>query len=63
MEFYNGKRPHSAHGGQPTAVVNWRRIEKTNPDQQEQRITQIPPEAGQQMGSSSDFHLLLCGEL
>ena len=38
MEFYNQKRPHSALGGQPPAVVYWQRIETTNPDQQVQRV-------------------------
>ena len=39
MEFYNQKRPHSALGGKPTAVVYWLRKEETKPDQQEQRVT------------------------
>lgn len=34
VEFYNHKRPHSALGGQPPAVVYWQRTETTNPDQQ-----------------------------
>lgn len=38
IEFYNHKRPHSAHGGKPPAVVYWQRIETTNPDQQVQRV-------------------------
>jgi putative transposase len=38
MEFYNHKRPHSAFGGRPPAVVYWQRIETTKPDQQEQRV-------------------------
>ena len=38
MQFYNRKRPHSALGGKPPAVVYWQRIETTNPDQQERRV-------------------------
>ena len=38
MEFYNRKRPHSALGGKPPAVVYWQRIEEINPDQQEQKV-------------------------
>jgi putative transposase len=38
MEFYNQKRPHSALGGKPTAVVYWKRNETTNPDQQVQSV-------------------------
>jgi len=38
MEFYNHKRPHSALGGKPPAVVYWRRNETANPDQQAQRV-------------------------
>lgn len=38
MEFYSHKRPHSALGGKPPAVVYWRRNETTNPDQQERRV-------------------------
>jgi len=38
IAFYNHKRPHSALGGQPPAVVYWTRIETTNPDQQVQRV-------------------------
>ncbi|PHP26590.1 hypothetical protein CJ301_15495 [Limimaricola cinnabarinus] len=29
--FYNRKRPHSAHGGQPPAVVYWQRNPLTHP--------------------------------
>jgi putative transposase len=36
--FYNRKRPHSAIGGQPPAVVYWRSNETTIPDQQMQRV-------------------------
>lgn len=38
IEFYNHKRPHSALGGQPPAVVYWQTIDKTNPDQQVQKV-------------------------
>lgn len=37
MTFYNHKRPHSALGGKPPAVVCWQTSETTNPDQQVQR--------------------------
>ena len=38
MDFYNQKRPHSALGGKPPAVIYWQKIETINPDQQEQRV-------------------------
>ena len=38
IAFYNRKRPHSALGGRPPAVVYWLRKEETQPDQQEQRV-------------------------
>ena len=38
FDFYNRKRPHSAHGGQPPAVVYWQRNPLTQPDQQEPRV-------------------------
>ena len=38
MEFYNRKRPHSALGGRPPAVVYWQRNEAFKPDQQVQRV-------------------------
>ena len=38
MEFYNQKRPHSALGGKPPAVVYWLGNETTQPDQQERRV-------------------------
>lgn len=34
IAFYNHKRPHSALGGKPPAVVYWQTNETTNPDQQ-----------------------------
>ncbi|TMV02579.1 IS3 family transposase [Ruegeria sediminis] len=38
IEFYNRKRPHSALGGRPPAVVYWLRKDETQPDQQEQKV-------------------------
>ncbi len=38
IAFYNRKRPHSALGGKPPAVVFWLRGEETQPDQQGQRV-------------------------
>jgi putative transposase len=38
MEFYNHKRPHSALGGQPPAVVYWQGNKITQPDQQERSV-------------------------
>ena len=38
IDFYNRKRPHSAHGGQPPAVVYWQRNLTIQPDQQELRV-------------------------
>ncbi|EDZ45032.1 hypothetical protein RBY4I_239 [Rhodobacterales bacterium Y4I] len=38
VDFYNRKRPHSALGGKPPAVVYWLRKNETQPDQQEQRV-------------------------
>ena len=38
IEFYNHKRPHSARGGKPPAVIYWQRNEATQPDQQKQRV-------------------------
>nr|WP_247649283.1 IS3 family transposase [Labrenzia sp. THAF82] len=38
VDFYNQKRPHSALGGKPPAVVYWQRIEQHQPDQQVQRV-------------------------
>ncbi|WP_416538015.1 MULTISPECIES: IS3 family transposase [Phaeobacter] len=38
VEFYNHKRPHSALGGRPPAVVYWLRKDEIKPDQQEQRV-------------------------
>ena len=38
IAFYNRKRPHSALGGKPPAVVYWLRKEETQTDQQEQRV-------------------------
>ncbi|MDE4302067.1 integrase core domain-containing protein, partial [Phaeobacter gallaeciensis] len=38
IEFYNRKRPHSALGGKPPAVVYWLRKGETQSDQQKQRV-------------------------
>ena len=38
VKFYNNKRPHSAHGGKPPAVVYWLEKDKMQPDQQEQKV-------------------------
>jgi putative transposase len=38
MDFYNRKRPHTALGGKPPAVVYWQAIDQTQPDQQVQRV-------------------------
>ena len=35
IAFYNHQRPHTAHGGQPPAVVYWNNIET---DQRGQRV-------------------------
>ena len=38
MDFYNQRRPHSAHGGKPPAVAYWHKTQVLNHDQQEQRV-------------------------
>lgn len=38
MTFYNHQRPHSALGGRPPAVLYWLRKDKTQPDQQVQKV-------------------------
>jgi putative transposase len=38
IAFYNRKRPHSALGGKPPAVVYWLIKDETQTDQQEQRV-------------------------
>ncbi|UWQ28328.1 integrase core domain-containing protein [Leisingera sp. M523] len=38
MAFYNHKRPHSALGGKPPAMVYWLRKDGNQTDQQEQRV-------------------------
>lgn len=38
IEFYNRKRPHSALGGKPPAVVYWQRTEIMQPGQQVQKV-------------------------
>ncbi|MBG6199800.1 putative transposase [Labrenzia sp. EL_13] len=38
VDFYNRKRPHSALGGKPPAVVYWQCNEHNKPDRQVQRV-------------------------
>lgn len=38
IEFYNCKRPHTALGGRPPAIVYWLRKDETQPYQQEQIV-------------------------
>jgi putative transposase len=38
MDFYNRKRPHTALGGKPPAVIYWQAIDQNQPDQQVQRV-------------------------
>jgi len=38
MQFYNHKRPHSALGGKPPAVVYWQKMKTPQPDQQVQKV-------------------------
>ena len=38
MDSYNHKRPHSALGRKPPAVVYWQAIDQSQPDQQVQRV-------------------------
>lgn len=38
MDFYNRKRPHSALGGKPPAVIYWQAIDQNQPDQQVQQV-------------------------
>ncbi|NQX74481.1 MAG: transposase [Epibacterium sp.] len=38
IDFYNHKRPHSALGCQPPAVIDWHRNETTQPDQRVQKV-------------------------
>ena len=38
IDFYNRKRPHSALGGKPPAVVYWLKKNEMKTDQQEQRV-------------------------
>ncbi|MEO4041441.1 IS3 family transposase [Hoeflea sp. CAU 1731] len=38
MDFNNRRRPHTALGGKPPAVVYWQAIRKNQPDQQMQRV-------------------------
>ncbi|WP_422802623.1 integrase core domain-containing protein [Sulfitobacter pontiacus] len=53
INFYNHKRPHSALGGKPPAVIYWKQNEETRPDQQVQRVAYFTSDPVQQMGSSS----------
>jgi putative transposase len=45
MEFDNHRRPHSALGGKPPAVIYWQRIEQNQPDQQVQRVAYFTPKS------------------
>ncbi len=38
IDFYNRKRPHTALGGKPPAVLYWQRRVIMQPDQQEQTV-------------------------
>ena len=38
MTFYNERRPHSALGGRPPAVVYWTASEQNQTDQQAQKV-------------------------
>jgi len=51
MSFYNHRRPHTAHGGQPPALVYWQQNETHQPGQQERKVTKKAPETVQPMGS------------
>ncbi len=50
ITFYNHQRPHTAHGGQPPAVVYFNHIET---DQQVQAVAKITRKTVQELGSSS----------
>jgi len=52
ITFYNRQRPHTAHGGQPPAVVY---LKATQIDQQVQEAAQITRKTVQGSGSSSDL--------
>lgn len=51
IAFYNHKRPHADHGGQPPTVVY---IDQIETDRQGQKVAQSAPKAVQQMGSTSE---------
>jgi putative transposase len=53
IDFYNHKRPHSALGGQPPAVIDWQRNETTQPDQQVQKVAEFTPIPVRTLGSTS----------
>ena len=53
VELYNRKRPHSALGGRPPAVVYWLRKDETQPGQQEQKVALVTPDPVQHLRSSS----------
>lgn len=38
MNFYNHRRPHTAHGGRPPAMVYWQQSQTYQPGQQEQKV-------------------------
>lgn len=38
INFYNHRRPHTAHGGRPPAMVYWQKNEMNQPGQQQQKV-------------------------
>ena len=56
ITFYNHQRPHTAHGGQPPAMVYFNSIET---DQQVQAVAKNRPKSVQRSGSSSPYRWVL----